>query len=470
MHNIAFIPIDNRPVCYQLALDIAQIDKNINLFIPDKSLLGDLTKPAQIDKIIDWIFNLKNIDSMVISLDTIAYGGLIPSRRTNDSIDDIKNRINKLKNIILKNKIKTFAFSSIMRISNNNINEEEKEYWNLYGEKIFQYSYRLHEINKDLNFDTYNIELQNEYEIPQDILKDYLNTRNRNFEINKYYLDLANEGIFETLIFSKDDCSEYGLNVKEANNLKNMQAQNVFVKTGADEIPLSLLSRAINSCKKIKIAPLYLEPNSTDKISKYEDISVEESVKSQIELAGAIYSDLNNCDMILVVNNFKDEQGELVMNIDVPLFQGKFPEINKPFCIADIRNANGSDNNFVNKWFNKFDMYNFYGYAGWNTTGNTLGSVLSAAMTLYNAKIPNYTAFKLLELKRFLDDWAYQANVRALIRNDLNNLSNGIIKEKMLPFEEIIFDKLKISDTKLSYSFPWNRFFEIEIEDFLNKF
>ena len=33
-----------------------------------------------------------------------------------------------------------YAFSSIMRISNNNCNEEEKSYWDKYGKKLFDYS------------------------------------------------------------------------------------------------------------------------------------------------------------------------------------------------------------------------------------------------------------------------------------------------------------------------------------------
>ena len=85
----------------------------------------------------------------------------------------------------------------------------------------------------------------------------------------------------------------------------------MFIKTGADEIPLTPLSRAINLHKNLKIAPIYTNPDSINKISKYEDISVEESVKSQIELAGASVSSYEDCDLVLLVNNFKNEQGEL---------------------------------------------------------------------------------------------------------------------------------------------------------------
>ena len=116
------------------------------------------------------------------------------------------------------------------------------------------------------------------------------------------------------------------------------------------------------------------------------------------------------------------------MDVFEPLFNGKIPKFNKPYFVADILNANGSDDNFVKELL-KTDFNNFYGYSGWNTTGNTLGGGLSAALTYFKAKEPDEIAFKKLQTVRFLDDWAYQANVRTLINllltPKLNTLSHG---------------------------------------------
>ena len=83
--------------------------------------------------------------------------------------------------------------------------------------------------------------------------------------------------------------SEYGFNVQEAQVLEKMGA---YTKTGADEIPLSLLSRAIQG--EIKICPKFLEPESKNLISNYEDVSIEKSVLGQIELAGCKITDEEN--------------------------------------------------------------------------------------------------------------------------------------------------------------------------------
>ena len=133
--KIGFVPIDNRPVCYTLPQMIAEIDRNIEFLIPPREFLGDLTKYAYCEKLFEWLENLSELDALVISLDTMAYGGLIPSRRSADTFERIKERIFRLREILTAKQAKIYAFSSIMRISNNNINEEEKEYWSRWGKR-----------------------------------------------------------------------------------------------------------------------------------------------------------------------------------------------------------------------------------------------------------------------------------------------------------------------------------------------
>ena len=443
--KIGFLPIDNRPVCYTLPEQIAKIDKSIELFLPDRSLLGDLTKYADVDGIFEWLKNLPKLDALVISLDTAAYGGLISSRRCSDSFEEIREKIEKLKKFLKEKNAKIYAFSSIMRISNNNINEEEKEYWNLWGKKIFEYSF-----NSCKN----NGENPPQTDIPQKILTDYLNTRKRNFEINKIYLEWQKEGLFDTLVFSKDDCAEFGFNVREAQELENLGG---FVKTGADEIPLTLLARAIQG--KIKIAPIFTEASQKNLISNYEDVSIEKSVTGQIELAGCEVSELQNADMLLYVNNFKNHQGEIVMKRPTEPFSDVWNIPQKPYMIADVRFANGADNSFVNKLFEKGFDENFYGYSAWNTSANSLGSLICGAKVKFLAKKYNDKEFKKLEIVRFLDDWAYQANVRqTLSKPDTTELIT-----KMKPFEKEVAKVLK-TEFEVKYSFPWKRLFEVEVE------
>ncbi len=440
--KIAFLPIDNRPVCYTLPKLIAGIDSDIEISIPDRNLLGDLGHSANIEGLFNWLKKLPHQDKIILSLDTIAYGGLISSRRCSQSFEQILARITQLKEILEEKKAKIFAFSSIMRISNNNINIEEKEYWSLYGKKIFEYSYNLHKNGCTTT------------DIPDEILEDYLSTRERNFEINKTYLQWQKEGLFTTLIFSKDDCAQYGLNVLEAQELEELGG---FTKTGADEIPLSLLSRAIEG--NVKICPIFLEPEYKNLISNYEDISIEQSVKSQIELANCVVSEKDDADILLYVNNFINNQGEIVMGVETKSYYKNFVTPDRAYMVADVRFANGADNNFIKELFNNsLCDENFYGYSGWNTSANTLGSLICAAKIKYLAKKYNKNYFKKLQITRFLDDWAYQANVRQKLKiPDVNQLSL-----LMKDYEKILESVLNLK-VDVKYSYPWNRLFEAEI-------
>ena len=425
--KICFVPIVNRPVCYSLAKDIAAIDEDIELLTPPREFLGDLTKSARVNEILDWLENIPACDAMVLSLDTIAYGGLIPSRRSPDSLEEIKARLNRLKPL-LKNK-KVYAFSSIMRISNNNYNEEEKEYWKDWGKKIFEYSYSG--VNDG---------------IPRAILDDYLATRKRNFEINKTYLNWG----LNTLIFSKDDCAPKGFNVDEARELERLGAK---TKTGADEIPLTLLARAIE--KEIKVFVEFTEPDYKDCISNYEDVSIEKSVQGQLELGGFTQVlTREEADIILVVNNFVERQGEHVMGWTTQPFRKTFTPPDEPYAVADVRYANGADNDFVVQILQDFPAY---GYAGWNTSANTLGSLLAGVKVKWNAKKYSDKAFRKLQMIRLLDDWAYQANVRI-------NGETPQLEDLMKPYEERLTRYLEFKPVNpITYSYPWKRSFEIEV-------
>lgn len=463
--KIAFIPIDNRPVCYTLPKEIAGIDNELELLLPDRKLLGGLNSVADIEGLLRWIENVGHVDAFVISLDTIAHGGLISSRRSKDSLQEIKKRLERLKS---KLNGKVYAFSSIMRISNNNVNEEEKEYWSEYGTQIFEYSYNFQKNNEEIT------------DVPEHIINDYLATRHRNFQINKTYIDWLAEGIFDTLVFSKDDCAEFGLNVMEAGILedkiksKNLEATGRvgLVKTGADEIPLTLLARAIaefNNCAP-KICPKFLAPEFKHLISNYEDISIEKSVNAQIQLAGCEITNEDFADIIMLVNNFEEYQGEMVMGVKTTPFYSQFNLPKKPYIVADVRFANGADNNFIEKLFKKnIEIDKFYGFSAWNTSANTLGSLICAGVVRLLAKDFNEEAFKKLQMVRFLDDWAYQANVRQALKGKQNN---GFWKEirpdvrklakLMLPFEKKL-EKIFMIKSQIKYKFPWKRFFEVEV-------
>ncbi len=481
--KLLIIPTDNRPVSYDLPLSTAKLINSTDVVMPPKEYLSSLDNEGNYDGLINWLNNtLKNqtFDIIIVSLDTIAYGGLIPSRRTKLTFDEIKSRINNFCDLIknIDNKPKIYAFSSIMRISNSNINEEEKSYWNQYGKAIFEFSYLSHKLLANYDENNEKKVTQLAKEIPFEIIDDYLNTRRRNYEINLFYLDIIKQGLFECLIFSQDDSAEYGFNVEEAGLLnsyiqKEKLVENTFVKTGADELATDMVARAIGDFYKKNVSfQINFFKNDADKIiSRYEGFSIRESILSQINTCKAEIT-INNPDIQLLINAPNKIQNELCLNI----FEDEQNNIqadeitnfiqnntDKKFAVIDIKNANGADNYLIEKLLPVININNLYGFAAWNTTSNTLGTVISIAKVRFIAENINEfdeNIFKKLMTVRFLDDWAYQSNVRQIIRKENNN---SLLKEKMLPFENKIKSIFNIN-SEINYSFPWNRTFEAEIQ------
>jgi hypothetical protein len=458
MINILVIPIDNRPVCYDLPAQTANISSDANVFIPPRELLGGLTTSANYAKILKWLKETianNNIDYAILALDTIAYGGLVASRRIEITQEEVKEKINVFLKELKKSDAKILATSSIMRISNNNVNEEEKNYWDKYGEKIFKYSYEFHKTGKEPK-----------HEIPAEILKDYLDTRKRNDEINLFYLSLAEQNLFDYFVISQDDTAQYGLNVKEGQELgqiikeKNLKA---CIKTGADEIPLTLLARVFGDFYQTttKITPAYSYQKSKDIISRYEDVTIENSLLGQLSIAGAKAS--SEGDFCLYLNTPEHIQDDLAMQI---FNDGEPAEYQKPkglYAIADIKLANGSDEKLIKRLLSEPMDENFLGYAGWNTTANTLGCVLSMSIIAYLAQKNNVfdiKAFQKLLATRLLDEWAYQANIRQSIRKN----PDYDFEEGYIDYIKKVQEFLGTDFENISFYFPWDRTFEIGVE------
>ncbi len=492
LNKMLLIPIDDRPVSYSLPSQIAGINNNAKVILPPRSICGGLTKPADSEKIFNFMNEALNdgeINSVVISLDTLIYGGLVQSRRTTESFEEIKQKIEKLKKLLSKykeqNKISVYAFSSIMRISNNNINEEEKEYWSRYGEMIFKYSFLTHKSKiKNLDLNEEKALSDAKKQIPTEILLDYESSRKRNFEINLEYLGFLENGLIDYLIYSQDDTAEFGFNVEEAELLKTKiikknLSEKSEVQTGADEIPCCLLLRSFLKSlnENVRIYPIFSDEHGKNIISRYENRTILESSIGQIKMCGAqVAENAEEADMLLIVHTPLTAQNDHAMNLhDRPVnvegakrIAKMLNTISKPYIIADVAYANGADAYFVREAvLPNLDSGFFYSYAGWNTTGNTIGSALAIGVMRYiREKEANFNEkeYKKVLFIRLLDDWAYQSQVRQKIRNLTQRADVNLLNELLEPYIKDLTEKLNADTAEINLSYPWGRTFEVEID------
>lgn len=480
---VVFLPLDNRPVSFLLPQQIASFS-GINLLLPEKKFLGDLNKGSDLTYIDSWLKNLASNSGdlalpFIVSLDNYVYGGLIQSRKHEKKMDELKKRVYSIKKL---STFRKYSFSSVLRISNTSSKEEEKDYWKGYGKEIFKWSELTYKVGRGIKEKgkSHDELIEEWYQasklIPPEILLDYKSHRDKNFFVNISFFELLHDSCFHYLLYACDDSGEYGVNLVEAEYLKDeIKKHNFSVKAsivnGTDEIPLLLLAK-VNlelSAKKPRIFVMCDSKTGKDQKARYEANSIYRSVLNQIEVLNIELSSYEESDIVLVLHVSDSMQGDHIFGIcpddtknNVKNILEFLSETEKPFILLDLAYANGADPNLIKDLLSSnLEMDNCYAYSGWNTCSNTTGSALSIGINRWVAEVKdtfNVFEFKKCLLTRFLDDYAYQAVVRH------KDITEEEINDKMKTYVSKFSRLIGIDNVSPRFTLPWKRPFEIEIE------
>lgn len=486
--HILFLPLDERPCNYLYPQMIASSNTSIHLTMPSLNILSHKKKPASFENIRHYLLEeAKNQEALVISLDMLLYGGLIPSRLHHLTQEILEERLEVLKEIKQINpQIKIYAFECIMRCPQYNSSEEEPDYYEDYGYAIFKKKY-LEDKKERENLTSEEEKERVNITIPEDILKDYEQRRHVNCMMNRITLKYIHEEIIDFLVIPQDDSSPFGYTAKDQKlilkEIKDKQLEfKVMVYPGADEVGLSLMTRSYNDYYHIhpKIYPFYASALGPTIVPLYEDRPMLESLKSHILVTGArLVMDESKANIILAINcpgKIMQESFDKKKDVSYSSYRQlmsfvqsikDYIEEGKCVGVIDSAYANGGDSELIHY----LDHYNLLeelkGYAGWNTNCNTTGTVLSE-IQLGVIHSPN-TVYRLIE------DVFYQAKVRQrIIENDLPKLGLSYydFKDKEDEVEKRIgaallkeYNSLNISHkypiNRIEISMPWHRMFEI---------
>lgn len=488
------VPLDNRPVTFILPQQVARV-AGLDVFSPPREQLGTLQRGCDSDSLFEWIaktIQAEQPDVLLVCLDTLLYGGLITSRKSSEPFKTVLKKLDLIKEFKKKSKrpLTVYAQSSIMRISDNYDATEEKEYWARYGREIYEWSGYLHRLMDRAQLPA-GVLRAAEAKVPADIRQDYMDTRVRNFKINQALLNLVKDRQIDRLVFSQDDSGEFGLNVMERDKLIQMtQSMNlsdrVATYAGADEVLSSLLARWLvkqSQPGKPVIRVCFSPPSVKACSSRYEGQTIGQTVEAQLKALGAPFHfqdspEAETCDLTLIVHGSGQRQGDHIMLPgsqdlrQVDTTEGvantlKLLETAPGQCIlCDVAYANGADPALIEKLLTRKDLIQkLASYAGWNTTGNSVGSALAVGVARWftsNRVDADHTdrLFRQALFARFADDWAYQARVRSQLNGDarperLQELMSGTVEK--------IAGALGCQPGRLRLSFPWNRTFEIEV-------
>ena len=333
--------------------------------------------------------------------------------------------------------------------------------------------------------------------IPADVLKDYLDRRAFNRKRNLEALSLVEEGVIDFLIFPQDDSAPYGFTAIDQKQVRAAITERklwlrVYMYPGADELGLTLSTRmALHFAnRRPGVYITYAATTAPTTIPLYEDRSVGESIKYQLLAAGMkIVSSANEADIVLAVNApggaMRESAAQPVTSreytvertlIAFALYVQDCLNEGRIVTIADIAYANGADQELVALLDAMGILDRLQGYAGWNTSSNTLGtSIAMGAHALLEGLTPEHSSFMAL---RLVEDAGYCGCVRGdvndheLPQRGLNWFDAGgargeiseIIREKLNAYVDeklpSVAKHIVIDDVWM----PWKRMFEVGLD------
>jgi len=479
MITILYLPLDDRPCNNQFPFLLPR--KDYQLLPLPTGMLGNKKSTANLDIVNSFLLdNANRCDAYIISLDTLIYGGLIPSRLHHFSKEELLARLDILKKVKLINpNLKIYAFSTIMRCPNTNFDSEEPTYWSQYGKNIFRYG-QLKDLEerKEISLEQLTEFSDLKKLIPNEVINDFTSRRYTNLFITDEIISLyQNSNLFSFLCLPQDDSNPIGWTTMDQNKIKlfitNNNVQHLDIYPGADEVGMVLLARVINDFenKIVRICIKYAAKDGQNLIPPYEDRKISSTISSQLNVAGIKeIANENEADIVVIICIGEFSRTALISEIK------DLKNQNKIVGLVDTYLPSGSDIELIEMLRDSNLILDIDAYASWNTASNSFGTVLAESILYFLEK--DETGNKQFLIHRYVDDYAYCTYVRgwtdvnaALARgfseaklDGINGTCTQMCHDKLLEYlnEHIPSIYNKINDIKVSS--PWNRSFEMKFD------
>lgn len=486
-----FIPLDNRPVCFSYPVKVMEA-AGYKIYTPPEKLLATRTTPADTEKLWKWLESrAEKVDAAVISTDALIYGGLVASRTHSLPVAELERRVNRLKDLHMDKNIRFYGFSTLMRTPRESYGNVEPAYYSHVGPAIYRYS-QLSD-KSDLHAETLLEDFEVgafERNLAKAHLKDWLDRRNKNMDVNRELAMLARMGRFDYFAIGKDDNAPLSHTHMEARKISFSNAdvsdETFQILPGVDQLGLLLLTRAANelSHQAPKVYQMYVEGVGPKTIPQYSDLPLGTSIPEQIIAAGGkiVYSP-DAADVVLAINtpangtmydstSLSNQYFASPANKRYIANLGKMLDRGVNVSLADVAFSNGGDNGFMNEMSLRGYTDKLSAYNGWNTADNTIGFAISQGMLA--PKIAKEKQLLLMR-ERIIDDWYYQSNARRLITDELekekkaaykytlNEMAPRVKKEALAVINRLAVNYDITAGTQYKLEFPWNRLFEVDI-------
>lgn len=494
MKKIVYLPLDERPCNADF---VPKLFGDTELRIVSPAALGDKKTPAEWEPLRDFLLcECKDADGLILSMDTLLYGGLIPSRLHRLSEETVLERLNLLRTLRKSNpSLLIYAFQCIMRCPRNSSSDEEPDYYEDYGAEIHLLGAAEH--REKLGLGTADETAECRSKVPQNAWEDYTSRRTFNLSFNLRTLDMLGEGLIDFLIIPQDDSARYGLTAMDQEKVRVHMAglalgDRVLMYPGADEIGLILTSRmALHFAnRRPRVYVKYAATGAPFVIPLYEDRPLGETVKYHLTAAGCrVATSLSEADFVLGLSapgsNMREAAAQPVSDqgyqvertlIELMIFLRDALDDGKIVIMCDNAYANGADLELIALMDQMKLMDRVHGYAGWNTSANTLGTAIAEGVhALLSGMTDNHRDFIAL---RYVEDAGYCGYVRGYLcehelpkigldyfdvherRGAARDLAKAALETFVRQHMPSIAEHISINDAWM----PWKRMFEIGLD------
>ncbi len=424
--KIGVIPLDERPVNTRFPQMIGAI-MGLDVALPPPALQSHFRQPADCAALGDWLLQqAPDMDALIVSLEMLVYGGLVPSRISNDTPLDALRRLDTLRELKRRHPaLPIYAFGLVTRISKNRASVEEPTYWSASGPELYGYSqqYDAHHFGGQPTPST----------MPESAhLQDMLRRRARNHLINLATLDLLADDIFDLLVISSDDTSEYGFGTREKAWLREWARRRgddprLLMYPGADEVGSALLARAALAAlgEKTRFFVQYSIPADSERIAPFEDGPVRLTLQRQIRAVGGEQVDqVDHADLLVALNTPAPSGSDFYNPVQaasdrayrqaaIETFAAQiagWTAAGKRVIVCDVAYPNGSDPVLIEALQRHVPLLSLAAYGAWNTAGNTIGVAL--AQGIAHMHLVDAAAAQCFLVRRFVEDHCFMHCVR----------------------------------------------------------
>lgn len=487
--TVLYVPQDDRPVSLQYTVDTAR-EAGMTVLTPPQHLISGKTYQGQADQIMAWVEqNAGRADVMVLSTDTLIYGGLVDSRKHNIPLSTLQNRLKRIEGLKARNKnVRIYGFGTVMR-SPRASGGTEPAYYAEYGPTIFQIAALQDKLDSgSLTQEETQKLMSLQASVPVEYLQDWFDRRQKNMKINKELIDETRSGVFDYFALGHDDTSQLSQSALEGRYL-NKYSKDISVEKygsfpGADQLGLLLMARSRTdvSTEKPTFSVIYPLGGGGKTLPGYEDQTIDKTIAQHVEAVGGTMVTQGKPTVLLAVNTpLTTSTGESENFENFPMISNstnafvdriqQAVDSGVNVSVADIAFNNGADNTLVSAMYKRDLLYKIGAYNGWNTASNTVGYAIAQGLLL---KSMSPEGHRDMLTQQYLDNWAYQANIRKdiyrmqdSIRTDnvrysgeLNERLESYLGERIQDFAE---KYLKINPRTVKATFPWGRLFETDI-------